>query len=459
MTNTKPERATDSARLLRQLGALTFQSARTWARLSLGMALLSLVSACQLADMARYTYDNANATHHWDNTQHTTQHRTSVPFTLIDNHIVLPVRVNGSEPLNFVLDSGAAATVILESRGTRALHLALAGEMSVSGAGTGHDPVAHIVRDTEFSLGDISLRGHSAIYLPLDSIPFFDDLDHVYFDGVIGAPFFSRFLVEIDYDRQLVSFSEPSTQQQKAGASREGWSELPLEIEGGVPYATVQVDNERGETVEVKLLVDTGFRGAVSLTPSSHDQLQEPREYFQSVSAGLSGDVISHVAMSESLTLAGYTVQHLPIGYAISGGEEEADSNGLLGNELLQQFNLVFDYANERLLLASNQSFAAPINADRSGLEIRPHVEGGIVKRIAPGSAGEEGALQVSDIITAFDGEPVSHQNIAELKRALASGRDSVPLCWVSADVERCETVVLASRFVRKPEFTQRASH
>jgi hypothetical protein len=67
--------------------------------------------------------------------------------------------------------------------------------------------------------------------------------------------------------------------------------------------------------------------------------------------------------------------------------------------------------------------------------------------------------LQVGDIITTYVGTPVSYQNIAELKRALASGRDSVPLCWVSADVERCESVVLASRFLSSPKFTQRASH
>ena len=54
---------------------------------------------------------------------------------------ILPVRVNGSGPLNFVLDSGAGATVIIDSRATRNLQLEMQGEVTVSGVGTGDDPV------------------------------------------------------------------------------------------------------------------------------------------------------------------------------------------------------------------------------------------------------------------------------------------------------------------------------
>jgi predicted aspartyl protease len=409
----------------------------------LGALLLLSVSACQIADMARFSYANANATHQWTSAELT----TTVPFTLIDNHIILPVRVNGSEPLNFVLDSGAAATVIIDSRATRALQLEMHGELPVSGVGTGPDPVAHIVPETDLAVGEVSLEGSSVIFLPLDSIPFFNDLDHVYFDGVIGAPFFTRFVVEIDYERRQVSFSEPSAAMERIGSLGDDWREVPLEIDAGTPYMTAQVAAGEGLPVDVKLLVDTGARGAVSLTPSTDDRLQAPLVYFPSVSDGLSGEVFNQVAMAESLSVAGYRLQRLPVSYATAGGEDENGSNGILGNEVLQQFNLVFDYSHERLFLVPNSNFAAPIEADRSGLQLRPHTAGGIVKRIAPDSTGQASPLQVGDIITRFDDNRVSHQNIRELKRALASGRDSVHLCWQSGAIQRCEDLTLASRF------------
>jgi S1-C subfamily serine protease len=114
---------------------------------------------------------------------------------------------------------------------------------------------------------------------------------------------------------------------------------------------------------------------------------------------------------------------------------------------VLQQFNLVFDYPGERLLLAPNAHYGAGITADRSGLQLRPHSAGGLVKRIAPASAAAESPLEVGDIVTRFDGNPVTSTNIGDLKRVLASGRKSVRLCWRRGDGQHCDDLTLASRF------------
>jgi hypothetical protein len=401
-----------------------------------------LCGGCQLMDMARFSYDNARSSYSWA----AGKHETTVPFTVIDNHVILPVRVNGGEPMNFVLDSGAAATVIMDSRRTRSLALESSSQITVSGVGAGPDPVAHIVRDTTLALGSLQLEGQSVVYLPMESVPFFTDLDDVYFDGVVGAPFFSRFTVAIDYDRKLITFSEPSAAREVDTLDGE-WRVIPLQIEGGVPYLAAQVTNTHGAPVEVKLLADTGARGALSLTPATHQDLPPPAAYFETVNQGLSGDVPSHMTMSESLVLGAYPVGTLPVDYALAGGESEHNSNGILGNEVLSRFNLVFDYHNERLLLSPNQHFSEPLSADRSGLQIRPHQQGGIVRRIAPDSSAAGSSLQVGDIITSFNATPVSTRTVGELKRVLASDAPSVEMCWQSGLRSVCEDLTLLSRF------------
>jgi len=414
----------------------------TWWRHAAAAVLMFLCGGCQLMDMARFSYDNATSSHSWA----TANHETTVPFTLIDNHVILPVRINGSETMNFVLDSGAAATVIMDSRKTRSLALESSSQITVSGVGAGPDPVAHIVRDTTLALGSLQLEGQSVVYLPMASVPFFTDLDDVYFDGVVGAPFFSRFTVAIDYDRKLITFSEPSGAREVDALAGE-WRVIPLQIEGGVPYLAAQVSNTHGAPVEVKLLADTGARGALSLTPETHQGLPLPTAYFETVNQGLSGDVASRMTMSESLALGPYPLGALPVDYALAGGESDNNSNGILGNEVLSRFNLVFDYQNERLLLSPNQHFAQPLSADRSGLQIRPHQLGGIVRRIAPDSSAAGSSLQVGDIITSFNATPVSTLTVGELKRALASDARSVELCWQSGVRSVCEDLPLASRF------------
>jgi hypothetical protein len=230
---------------------------KSWFVRVLMVLVIFMVGGCQLADVARFTYANATATHQWAGESQT----TTLPFELVDDHIILPVRVNGSEPLNFVLDSGAAATVILESRLTNSLDLKMGGELPISGVGTGPDPVAQIVKVSDLSVGKIHIKGLSLVYLPLESVPFFENLDEVYFDGVIGAQFFERFVVAIDYDRQLISFSEPDSKFAIAATDDAKWDELPLQITGGLPYLTTTVDSFSGDEVSVTLLVDTGYRG------------------------------------------------------------------------------------------------------------------------------------------------------------------------------------------------------
>lgn len=108
-----------------------------------GVVAITILSlgGCQLADMAQFSYANTAATHRWVDEERS----TTLPFEMVDDHIVLPVSVNGSAPLNFVLDSGAAATVIFESRNTQALPLKLGAELPVSGVGVGPNPVARVV--------------------------------------------------------------------------------------------------------------------------------------------------------------------------------------------------------------------------------------------------------------------------------------------------------------------------
>jgi hypothetical protein len=431
-------------RTLKRLSGITGLRLRSaWVSKVCAAAAIYLLSGCQLVDMAQFSYANATATHRWlDQTTTTTLH-----FELVDEHIIVPVSVNASAPLNFVLDSGAGATVILESRNTQALPLEFGAELSVSGVGTGPDPVARIIEDTDLSLGDIRLEGLSIIYLSLASVPFFDNLDEVYFDGVIGAPFFERFVVEIDYDQQLISFSEPGSLSASLDQRGANWREIPLQIDSGVPYLTTQISTGPEQTVAVKLLVDTGYRGPVSLTPETHDEIDAPLTYFSTVGQGLSGDVEMKVGMSESLTIGGFALDNVPVSYSIAGGESENGSNGLLGNEVLRRFNLVFDYPNERMFVAPNQSFSLPINADRSGLLIRPHRLGAVVKSIARDPAEEGSDLRVGDIITSLNDEPMTPSRTLELKQLLASDRESVSVCWLSGDRSHCADLALASRF------------
>src|SRR5262245_30249333 len=66
----------------------------------------------------------------------------TIPFQLIDKLIFLPVQVNGSEPLWFVLDSGASGCVV-EKQSAERLALKTQGSGQVGGAGAGKTDVTY----------------------------------------------------------------------------------------------------------------------------------------------------------------------------------------------------------------------------------------------------------------------------------------------------------------------------
>jgi predicted aspartyl protease len=60
-----------------------------------------------------------------------------IPFEVAGNWMVIPVSVNGSRPLRFVLDTGASATVFYNTALVDSLNLKITGTMPVRGAGGG----------------------------------------------------------------------------------------------------------------------------------------------------------------------------------------------------------------------------------------------------------------------------------------------------------------------------------
>ncbi|MFT7133128.1 MAG: hypothetical protein ACI81O_001840 [Cyclobacteriaceae bacterium] len=139
----------------------------------------------------------------------------------------------------------------------------------------------------------------------------------------------------------------------------------------GVPYLTTQISTQPEQVTTVKLLIDTGYRGPVSLTPDSHDEIDEPAEFFILVSQGISGAITSHVGSSEFLSLGNSTLRSVPVSYAVAGGDIDDDNNGLIGSEILSRFNVIFDYPSERMFITPKQLYAVPITAERSGLLVR----------------------------------------------------------------------------------------
>jgi Aspartyl protease len=223
----------------------------------------------------------------------------------------------GGKPLNFILDSGAEASVMdLET----ARHLDLELSQSVTVRGINTTSLGYWTEPWVARVGGVSsLTNHLAMDLSALSA----DCHHQV-DGLIGADFFAKRVVQIDFINERIRLLSNYKPGDKAEI-------LPLQIEASKLRVPVEVvDFGQGWA-----RLDTGCAASLRWTVTkamlaSHDS---PKE----LGVGVSSQVIRR--HTQSVRLGGLTLDHVSTGLqseALMPGEA-----ALLGAGLLSRFSMV----------------------------------------------------------------------------------------------------------------------
>ena len=291
----------------------------------------------------------------------TTKTVVEIPFEVESGYVVLPISVNGSRPLRFVLDTGASGAIIYKTEGN-APNLKITGEARLRGAGgDGAVTTVPVAEDVTFKLGEIELvNGNLAIRS--------SGRGH---DGVIGRPVFGNLVVEIDWEKQIVKFHDPA-KFKYAGPG----VVLPLTFDaGGRPYTTASVVVAGDEKIPVKLVVDTGGSHTLSLDEGSHPGIKRPQGAKLTVlGRGASGELTGHSGRIKALEFGGQTFKDVPTIFpdSSSGTAGLNGRQGNLGSGILRRFNITYDYSRQQMILEPNKfarnpfGTTAPIDAQTS---------------------------------------------------------------------------------------------
>jgi len=326
--------------------------------------------------------------------------RTAVAFELVDNRIVIPVRVNGRGPRRFILDTGADAGV--DSDALDALGVAAGAPTSIGGVGE-QARAASVVTLRDVRVGDIRLAEVRAF-----ASSFAADFEPVFgsyrIDGVIGEPLFARYVVEIDYGRCVVTFIDPRAYTPAAGSSV-----IPLDFAGHLPLVRATLDG-----VDGVFGLDTGARTAIILYGPFVDRNGLRAKYAPEVEAitgwGIGGPVRSQVARVRTLTLGtatgDVTVRDLVARLSTQRAGLMATSSraGLIGPDVLKQFVTTFDYGRRELILRRSAAYGVRDTYDRSGMWIAQRGRELVVLDVVANGPAAAAGLSVGDVVLAVDG-------------------------------------------------------
>lgn len=275
----------------------------------------------------------------------------NVPFELYNNHIYLRVKVNNSEPLWFILDTGALS--VISHKRAESLGLKLSGKEQ--GFGVGEKPVeASIVEDVSLSLSGASLSRQKIAAVALDDLQ--KSLGRAV-DGILGSGFFNRFVVEIDYVAKIVNLHSPKSYKYKGKGES-----VPLIIDADSGLIFVRATVKPSNRLPVKGLfeIDSGGGHALILNKPfvERNNLLTAAQKAKVVSlGGIEGSSRAVTGTVETLQLGRNSLKNLNTFFslAMDGMLASKEFDGNIGNDFLRRFKVVFDYSRRRMILESGK--------------------------------------------------------------------------------------------------------
>jgi hypothetical protein len=339
----------------------------------------------------------------------------TVPFELLNNHVYVMARVNGSAPRRFLVDTGGVN--LLTRAAADALGVTAEGAMSVGGVGTQREQ-AGFARLDSFTVGGVTFEKPLFIVLPFAGL---QEAEGVPFDGLIGYEAFQRFVVTIDYARRELTLTRPEVFQPPAAATA-----VPFEFNERHPVVKGAIDGIPGT-----FTIDTGSRSSLDLHGpfvAAHDLGAKYPPRVETITGwGLGGPARSRVSRAARLELGGVPVADLLVELTSqeSGAFTDRYLAGNVGTGVLKRFTLAFDYSRQTLWMAPN---GLPADAfDRAGVWLNaegPTETGATAFRVeavvADGPAAVAG-LTAGDRIVAVDGTPATNLRLPDLRERLRS--------------------------------------
>lgn len=269
---------------------------------------------------------------------------TVIPFKVEKNCIYIHCRINDTDSLKFLFDTGANSSVI--NTGTGKVSLQLSGT-SVNTGSNGNNLVGqsnnNLVRFGSIERTQVSFM----------LIPFGTDA----FDGVFGTDLMKGNVIEIDYSKHEMRFYP----EDEKGLDLSGYEKTKLKMIDD--YPTIQCTiTAKGKRYKGFFGLDSGADDALTIASpfGKKHKLNQKMEKIGAVTLqGSDGSVYEMpLVLCESVSLGGKSLYNVPVG--ISSATEGIDASekmaGFFGNSFLKRFNTVIDFKSEKIYFRLNNN-------------------------------------------------------------------------------------------------------
>ncbi len=277
----------------------------------------------------------------------------TIPISIENGKLHLKGRINDSQPLDLLFDTGADGCVMYPSAKLKGVAMTFDKTALIAGGGT--TTLRQVSTDNRLSVADVQWTHEPFIYIEVQA-------DKA--DGIVGYTVFEDKVVEIDYDRMVMVVRDALP------AHAGGFAKTDMPFAGTL--TAVEVTMTSGDkTWRGPFVLDTAGTGTL-IVNQSFASANEMRGALQKIGTGTSrgvGNVSFQLdrLMLPTLSLVGHTLNDVPIYVELTAQDQNGVSNGVLCMDVLYRFNTILDYPNNLAYFKPNARFGEPFRSRRSG--------------------------------------------------------------------------------------------
>ncbi|MEM9258648.1 MAG: PDZ domain-containing protein [Bacteroidota bacterium] len=347
-----------------------------------------------------------------------------LPFELENDFIVIPVMLDNALPLRFIIDTGAENTIILEKKITDMLRVDYRRTFAVRGADVNTILTAYLATGIDLRLANVLLARNRSMLVLGENYFNFEKITGTNIQGILGADFLMRFIVEFDFRWRVIRLHEPDKYQP---SNRH--VEVPSTFIRHRPYLSLPIAINQAVPTPRRMLLDSGA-GLTLLLHTFGDTLVASDLPVQTVPTyianGLGGDLEGSVGRSNSIQLAGKELNEVityfqpldTVGMTFLNKRE-----GILGNRVMKRFNVVIDYVRHKVYFRPEGSaWKKKFRFDRSGLALiaeGKNLHTYNVANVIPNSPASEAGIQIGDRIVAVNGTSTTFWSLSSIIKKL----------------------------------------
>lgn len=259
----------------------------------------------------------------------------TMPFERTHDGVFVRARVNGRpETLWFVIDSGAARTLISQAAAKR---IGLKGTEQSTIRGPGDAVIqVQVAKNASVAVGAVNIE---RIDLRITNLGALTPVWTRPVDGVLGYDLLCRAAVTVDYDAARLTLTHPAVFRYEGPGES-----LPLRVRNGWSFVEGTIKVTGRPAVIDNFLIDSGSQDAVN-----HPIIRDSKGPLRRIAtaAGLGHQPAGVLGPNEWFRLGRYTIGSTQSA-CCSASEMRSRQ---IGGGVLSRFRVTFDYPHHRLIL------------------------------------------------------------------------------------------------------------